>query len=96
MLPTAPPPVFGQAGAREVVPLARQGFAASAHAHLPRLQLPFDVGEPGAECLEADGLGVPFSSGQVPAYPPGPFPGWHRQPGLDPGDAGQQRAALGL
>jgi hypothetical protein len=77
------------------VPLARQGFAAPAHAHPPGLQLLFDVGQPGTERLDADGLGVPFGGGRVPAYPPGPRPRRHHQPGLDPRDAGQQGAAFG-
>ena len=73
----------------------QQGFPAPAHAHPPGAQLLFDFGQPGAERLDADGLGVPSGGGWVPAYPPGPLPRHHRQPGLDPLDAGQQGAALG-
>jgi len=61
----------------------------------PRAQLLFDFGQPAAERLDADGLGVPFGGRQVPAHPPGPLPRRHRQLSLDPLDAGQQGAAFG-
>ena len=93
--PSFPPLSFGETGIGEVASLAQQRFPAPAHAHPPGVQLLLHFGQPGAEPLDADGLGVPFRGGRVSAHPPGPRPRRHRQPGLDQLYAGQQGSALG-
>ena len=85
----------GKTGSAEVVPLVQQGFSAPAYTHTAGLQLPLDFGQPGAECLDTDGLGVTFGSGRVPGHAPGPRADGNGRPSPDPLDPGQQGAAFG-